>query len=57
MICQRCLENNKAQYRVYSDVINILVCASCAEQARELDLAVETLPSLPTHSNVREVYG
>jgi hypothetical protein len=41
MRCERCLDNQRAVYRVTSDVINLRVCASCAAEARRLGLAVE----------------
>ncbi|MFQ5850079.1 MAG: hypothetical protein ACE5JU_05755 [Candidatus Binatia bacterium] len=45
MNCQRCLAD-EARYRVYSDAIDIRVCTSCAEEARELEIAVEILPNI-----------
>ncbi len=42
MNCQRCL-TAKAQYRVYSDIMNALVCTSCAINALELGIEVESL--------------
>ncbi len=38
MRCQRCLSGKEARHRVKSDSINVLVCDSCAEQARKLGL-------------------
>ena len=43
MKCQRCLEDEEAKYRVYSDVLDIKVCSGCAAEARTLTLAVELL--------------
>jgi len=40
MNCQRC-QANKTRYRVYSDIINLIVCTSCAKNARRLGLADE----------------
>ena len=45
MNCQRCLEN-EAGYRVYSDILNLKVCASCAEKAQEFEIGVERLPEV-----------
>ena len=42
MICQRCYEED-AVYRVVTDVMDVPVCPSCAEQARELKLTTEDL--------------
>jgi hypothetical protein len=42
MKCQRCL-NSKAVYRVYTDAIDMKVCATCAEEAGRLGIAVEVL--------------
>lgn len=33
--CKRCF-TGEARYRVFSDIINMKVCASCAKMAREL---------------------
>ena len=43
MKCERCCRREEATYRVHSDIINIKVCASCADEARNLGLAVEFL--------------
>jgi hypothetical protein len=43
MKCQRCLRGEEATYRVRSDVIDMKVCAACADEARRLGLAVEPL--------------
>jgi len=45
MKCQRC-QATDAAYRVFTDAINIGVCPSCAEEARQLDIATENIPSL-----------
>ncbi len=47
MNCKRCNEN-KARYRVFTDIMNLEVCTSCGIKALELGLAVEVLPRLPT---------
>jgi hypothetical protein len=43
MKCQRCMRGEEATYRVRSDVIDMKVCAACADEARRLGLAVEAL--------------
>lgn len=46
MKCQRCLcGEEEATCRVRSDVIDMKVCAACADEARRLGLAVEVLGS------------
>jgi hypothetical protein len=47
MICQRC-KADESRYRVYTDIINLEVCPSCAIPAIKLGLAVEVLPILKT---------
>jgi len=41
--CTRCLEARQVRYRVYTDVINMVVCPACAEEARSLGISVEQL--------------
>jgi hypothetical protein len=43
MKCERCCRREEATYRVRSDVIDMKVCAACADEARRLGLAVEPL--------------
>ena len=43
MKCQRCLSGEEASYRVRSDLIDMKVCAACADEARRLRLTVEVL--------------
>lgn len=43
MKCQRCLRDEEATYRVHSDLIDMKVCAACADEARRLGIAVEVL--------------
>jgi hypothetical protein len=43
MKCQRCLSGEEATCRVRSDVIDMKVCAVCADEARRLRLTVEAL--------------
>jgi len=43
--CQRCIEgleeNKEAQWRVMSDIIDLLVCRDCAKEAKRLGLDVQ----------------
>ena len=41
MKCQRCLSGEEASCRVRSEVIDMKVCAVCADEARRLRLTVE----------------
>ena len=43
MKCERCCRREEAAYRVRSDVIDMKVCAVCADEARRLRLVVEPL--------------
>jgi hypothetical protein len=43
MKCQRCGRIEAATYRVRSDLIDVKVCAACAEEARSLGIVVEAL--------------
>jgi hypothetical protein len=43
MKCQRCCRREEATYRVRSDLIDMKVCASCADEARRLGITVEVL--------------
>ncbi len=43
MECQRCLTGKEAKYRVYTEAMEMKVCATCAEEARRLGIAVEVL--------------
>ena len=46
MKCQRCLiDEAQAIYRVFTEVINLKVCAACADEARQLGINVEPLDS------------
>jgi len=46
LICERCLEDRGLEYRVFSDELRMSVCASCADQARGLGLAVRPIRDL-----------
>jgi len=43
MKCGRCLSGEEATYRVYSDILDMAVCAACADAARKLGIGVEPL--------------
>jgi hypothetical protein len=43
MKCERCCGREEATYRVRSDVIDMKVCAACADEASRLGIAVEVL--------------
>src|SRR5262245_19141499 len=46
MKCQRCLRDGaQAIYRVSTEMINIEICAWCADEARKLGISVEPLDS------------
>ncbi len=55
MKCQRCWSDQEAAYRVYTDALNIKVCAKCAEEALGLGIAVEVLGGEKRKSNVEQV--
>jgi hypothetical protein len=55
MKCQRCWSDQEATYRVYTDALNIKVCATCAEEALGLGIAVEVLGGEKRKSNVEQV--
>jgi hypothetical protein len=42
MNCQRCMKNEKAAYRAFSDIIDMNVCAACASEAWSLGLTIES---------------
>jgi hypothetical protein len=39
--CERCLTGEDATFRACSDLIDMAVCAACAEEARRLGITVE----------------
>ena len=43
MNCERRLRGEEATYQVYSDALDMAVCATCAAEARKLGLTVEPL--------------
>ncbi len=43
MKCERCCGREEAVYRVRSDVIDMKVCAACADEARRLGITAEVL--------------
>ena len=56
MECQRCLLGKEAKYRVYTESMEMKVCATCAEEARRLGIAVEPLDDEKARSS-RTVCG
>ncbi len=54
MKCQRCLSDQRAGYRVYTDVLSIKVCATCAKEALTLGIAVEVLSGAKGKGNVEK---
>ena len=55
MKCQRCWSDQEAAYRLYTDALNIKVCATCAEEALGLGIAVEVLGGGKRKCNVEQV--
>ncbi len=53
MFCQRCFNNDEGCYRAHSDIMDIMVCPSCAEEARNLDIMVEDVELGPSISIVQ----
>ncbi len=43
MKCGRCLGGEEATCRVYGDILDMAVCAACADEARKLGIGVEPL--------------
>ena len=54
MKCQRCLSDQQAAYRVYTDVLNLKVCTACAEEALRMGIAVEVLNGGKGKGNVQK---
>lgn len=44
--CQRCVEEEVAGFLVSSDIIDMTVCAKCAEDARRVGLVVKQIRRL-----------
>ena len=51
MNCERCLRGEEAQYRAYSDIIDMKVCGACAAEGRRLGLSIEVFD--PLHPPLR----
>jgi len=47
MNCERCMRAERAEYRAYSDIVDLNVCANCAAEAWELGLSIESLDREP----------
>lgn len=43
MQCRRCLKASEDLFRVYTDELDTIVCAPCADKARRLGLSVESM--------------
>lgn len=43
MKCERCLNGKEAQYRAYTDILEVNVCTSCAVEARRLGISLAVL--------------
>lgn len=52
MTCERCIRGEEATYRACSDLIDMAVCAACADEARMLGIAIHPL----TKRSKRESY-
>jgi hypothetical protein len=44
--CTRCLETRQARDRVHTDLLDMVVCPGCAEEARKLGISVQRLGRL-----------
>ena len=55
MKCQRCWSDQEPAYRVYTDALNIKVCATCAKEALALGIAVEVLAGGKRKGNVEKI--
>ena len=56
MECQRCSRGKAAQYRVYSDMIDMKVCAACADKALRLGITVEVLDDSEERHSAAETF-
>jgi hypothetical protein len=45
MRCQRCVKAEEARFRAVTDLMDIQVCHSCAEEARSIGILVSPLRS------------
>ena len=43
--CQRCFRDVAAEYRVFTQILDMKVCAACADEARRLGMNVDLLDS------------
>jgi hypothetical protein len=55
MKCQRCCGSEEATYVVRSDIIDMKVCAVCAEEARRLGIAVKVLGGVRRKGNEEKI--
>ena len=56
MKCRRFLRGKEATHRVYTDVMDVKVCAACAEEARELRIGIEVLETEERKSERADEY-
>ena len=56
MKCVRCEQDKEVQYRVFSEIMDIKVCADCAEEARELHIGIEVLETEERKSERADEY-
>src|SRR4029453_7045133 len=57
MECQRCLLGKEAKYRVYTDLIDMKVCETCAAEARRRGTAVDPLDDGEKKPRIRQCKG
>ena len=51
MKCERCSTDEDATYRVYTDAMEMKVCAACAAEAQKLGIASEALAFVKEKKN------
>lgn len=51
MKCQRCANDKEAEFRVVSDIMDIKVCADCADEARSLGTSLKVVEITKTKSD------
>jgi hypothetical protein len=56
MKCRRCLRGEEATHRVYTDVMDVKVCAACANEARGLNIGIEVLETEGRKSDRADEY-
>ena len=56
MKCIRCERDKEVQYRVFTEIMDIKVCADCAEEARGLHIGIEVLETEERKSERADEY-